>query len=304
MPSRVVALSVVDDICGSVPRRRSLRWPGYDLRAMSDDTDWIEIADRVFTRRYAFLDQQIGLVLGDGEALVVDTRSSPVHGRELAGDLARVTKAPVRIVVDTHWHWDHVFGNSEFPLADIWGHRRCRAHLLEHGEEERLETIESMPDLADDLRAMTIVPPDHVFDDLVTIEVGGRSIELRHLGRGHTDADIVAIVPDAGVLFAGDLLEADATPYFGDGYPLDWPGTVERLLDLVTGPVLPGHGSLGDRAFVESQLADFRTVAATARALHAGEFDRQAAIAAMPYPKAAAEGPLDRALAQLRGEID
>lgn len=271
---------------------------------MTNDSGWTEIADRVFTKRYAFLDQQIGLVLGEGEALVVDTRSSPAHARELLDDIAHVTPSPVQIVVDTHWHWDHVFGNSEFPLADIWGHRRCRAYLLEHGEEERHGTIEFRPDLADDVRAITIVPPDHVFDDLVTIEVGGRSIALRHLGRGHTDADIVAIVPDAGVMFAGDLLENGAPPWFGDGYPLDWPGTVERLLDLVTGPVVPGHGSLGDRAFVESQLADFRTVAAVARALHARELDRQAALAAMPYPATAAEGPLDRALAQLRGELD
>jgi glyoxylase-like metal-dependent hydrolase (beta-lactamase superfamily II) len=71
----------------------------------------------------------------------------------------------------------------------------------------------------------------------------------------------VILVPDANVLFAGDLLEADATPFFGDGYPLDWPDTVERLVDLVTGAVVPGHGTVGDRAFAVSQMAGFREVA-------------------------------------------
>ena len=111
-------------------------------------------------------------------------------------------------------------------------------------------------DLADDLATLVIDPPDRTFDDSATIEVGGRRVELRHLGRGHTDADIVVSVPDADVLFAGDLLENDAVPYFGDGYPIEWPATVARLLAMVSGPVVPGHGSIGDRTFVERQLGD------------------------------------------------
>ncbi|MEO8208499.1 MAG: MBL fold metallo-hydrolase [Chloroflexota bacterium] len=270
---------------------------------MNHDRDWVEIADRVFARRYAFLDQQIGLVLGDDEGLVIDTRSSPGHGQQLIADITRLTPLPIRTVVDTHWHWDHVFGNSEFPAARIWGHRRCRARLIEHGESDRLETMESNPELAADLRAMTIVPPDHVFDEAVAIDVGGRLVDLNYVGRGHTDADIVATVPDAGVLFAGDLLENDAVPWFGDGYPMDWPATVERLLGLVAGVVVPGHGSVGNRAFVERQLTEFRAVAAAARALKAGRLDRRAALASIPYPTGQAEGPLDRAMAQLRGKL-
>ena len=70
-----------------------------------------------------------------------------------------------------------------------------------------------------------IDPPDQVFDDAATIDVGGRPVELRFLGRGHTDHDAVVVVPGAAVGFAGDLLEANAVPYFGDGFPLDWPAT-------------------------------------------------------------------------------
>ncbi len=268
------------------------------------DGGWIEVGDRVFSRRYAFLDQQIGLVLGDGAALVVDTRSSPRHARELLADIRRVTAVPITIVVSTHRHWDHVFGNQEFRPATIWGHTRCRATMLADGEAERAWVIGAMPEIADDVRDVVIDPPDQVFDDTARIEVGGRTVELRHLGRGHTDADIVVLVPDAGVLFAGDLLENDAVPWFDDGYPMDWPATVERLRELVNGQVVPGHGSIGDRAFVERQLSEFRGVADAARRVHTGEIARTEALAAMPYGPNASEAPLDRALAQLRGDLD
>lgn len=274
---------------------------------MSDTPEWIEVGDRVYTRRYAVFDQQIGIVLGDGEALVIDTRTTPTHARELLADIARVTALPVRTVVDTHWHSDHVFGNHEFRPAAIWGHERCRSRLLENGEDQRAALVDSMPDQADDIRAIVIDPPDHVFAAAATIEVGGRRIDLRYLGRGHTDADIVVLVPDAGVLFAGDLLENDAVPWFGDGYPMEWPATVERLLDLVVGPVVPGHGSIGDRGFVERQRDEFRVVAAAALRMHRGELERAAALKAIPYgtaASAASAAPLDRALAQLRGELD
>lgn len=266
--------------------------------------DWLEVGDRVFTRRYAFYDQQIGLVLGDGEALVVDTRTTSAQARQLLADIGRLTSAPVRVVVDTHWHHDHTFGNWDFRSATIWGHERCRSRLLDDGEAQRASVIAAMPGLADELRAVVIHPPDRTFAEATTIAVGGRIVDLRHLGRGHTDADVVILVPDAGVMFAGDLLEDGATPYFGDAYPMEWPATVERLLPLVSGPVVPGHGAVGDRGFVERQLVAFRAVASLARQVHAGELDRDAALAAMPFDPGSSAEPLDRALAQLRGELD
>ena len=266
--------------------------------------DWLEVGDRVFTRRYAFYDQQIGVVLSDGEALVVDTRTTPSQARELVADIRRLTPHPVRIVVDTHWHSDHAFGNHTFRPAEIWGHDRCRARLLETGAVQLADLRANVPHLADDLAELVIDPPERTFSDSAEVDVGGRRVELRYLGRGHTDADIVILVPDAGVLFAGDLLENDAVAYFGDGYPLDWPATAERLLALVSGPVVPGHGSIGDRAFVERQVAELTAVAAAARRLHAAEIGREEALASIPYPAAAAVEPLDRALAQLRGELD
>ena len=112
------------------------------------------------------------------------------------------------------------------------------------------------------------------------------------------------LVPDGGVMFAGDLLEADATPYFGDAFPLDWPATVERLVDLASGAVVPGHGTVGDQAFAVRQLAEFREIEALARLVDGGLLGIDAAVLRTPYPSDQAMQPLTRALAQLRGELD
>ena len=89
---------------------------------------WVEVGDRVFVRRYEFYDQNIGVVLGRDEALVIDTRSTHVQAREILDDLRELTADPVTVVVDTHGHFDHAFGNHVFRPATIWGHERLR-HL-------------------------------------------------------------------------------------------------------------------------------------------------------------------------------
>jgi glyoxylase-like metal-dependent hydrolase (beta-lactamase superfamily II) len=268
--------------------------------------DWVEVGDRVFVRRYAVLDQNIGVVLGEEGALVVDTRATHQYADELLADLRRLTPLPARVVVNTHGHWDHCFGNARFRPAPIWGHVRCAEMMRLTGENQRARISEASAELAVGLAGVVIDPPDQTFEDNATVEIerGGRSVELHYLGRGHTDNDIVVLVPDADVLFAGDLLENNATPFFGDGYPLDWPATAEALVDLVTGAVVPGHGGVGDRAFAIRQMTEFRTVAELAKLVHRGVIGIDDAVLRTPYPADTALEPLTRALAQLRGELD
>jgi glyoxylase-like metal-dependent hydrolase (beta-lactamase superfamily II) len=86
-------------------------------------TGWVEIGDRVFVRRYTFFDQNIGVVLGGADGvMVIDTRSTHVQAREILTDLRELTAAPVSVVVDTHGHFDHAYGNHVFRPAPIWGH--------------------------------------------------------------------------------------------------------------------------------------------------------------------------------------
>jgi glyoxylase-like metal-dependent hydrolase (beta-lactamase superfamily II) len=265
---------------------------------------WLEVGDRVFTWRFAFFDQQIGVILGGSDVVVIDTRSTPVQAGEVADAIRELTRDPVSIVLNTHWHWDHTFGNSVFRPARIWGHALVPTRLRERGQETIEKATGWVPAIAADLRTVVIDPPDQTFEDAATVMAGDREIRLSYHGRAHTDTDIVIEVPDANVLFAGDLLEEGATPSFGDAFPMEWPDTVERLLPLATGAVVPGHGSVGDRAFVETQLDEFRALAALARRIHAGELDLEEAIGASPYSPETARAPLERALAQLRGELD
>ena len=264
---------------------------------------WREIADRVFVRRYRFFDQTIGAIVGTAGVVVLDTRTTPSQAIELRDDVRALTSLPITIV-NTHGHHDHVFGNSIFRPCEIWGHVRCVTMIEETGAQQLAKAREQLPALVDDLGAVLLDPPDRTFEDETALDVGGRLVELRYLGRGHTDNDIVITVPDAGVLFAGDLLENGATPFFGDGYPLDWPATAEALCALVTGPVVPGHGEPDDITFARRQLAEFEANAALAGHVHAGELELETAISESPYPANAAREPLERALAQLRGELD
>jgi glyoxylase-like metal-dependent hydrolase (beta-lactamase superfamily II) len=264
---------------------------------------WLELGDQVFTKRYPFWDQQIGAVMGRGVVLVVDTRITPRMAREIVDDLRALTGDPVAIAVNTHWHADHTFGNQVFRPAAIWGHERTPGQILERGGTALAGAPEYMPDLALDLAEVVLDPPNHVFSEAATLDVGGRPVELHYLGRGHTDTDIVVEVPDAEVVFAGDLVAGD-TLNFSHAFPLDWPGTAARLLELVRGPVVPGHGAVGGHAFVVQQQAILHELSRLSREIEAGRMSTEDALGASPIDRTTTERALARSLAQLRGELD
>jgi glyoxylase-like metal-dependent hydrolase (beta-lactamase superfamily II) len=269
---------------------------------------WVEIGDRFFVRRYAFYDQNIGVVLGRGAALVIDTRATHVQAREILDDLRDLTRDPVTVVVDTHGHFDHAYGNHVFRPATIWGQAGCVPFMERTGEARRAAIAEEEPDLAADLAEVVIDLPDRTFESIASIEVGGRELSLRYLGRGHTDHDAVITVPGTDVVWAGDLLENGALPFFGDGYPIDWPATAASLIALIDpdrGVVVPGHGDHAGIDFARAQVASLAALADLARRVQAGVLTLDEAVAAHPFPDHPPEHarrPLERALAQLRGE--
>jgi len=268
---------------------------------------WEEIGEAVFVRRYAFYDQNIGVVLGDGEALVIDTRTTYRQADELREHVRELAPAATLTVVNTHAHYDHCFGNARFRPAVIWGHERCASALLESGDRQKAAVTAELPELADEIAQIEIDPPDRTMHDQAGLDVGGRRVELRHPGRGHTDSDIVIAAAGTGVLFAGDLLENGAPPYFGDAFPLDWPDAVQRMLALVDerSRVVPGHGDPEGRAFVEESLASFRAVADLARRAHAEGLAVDDVLPEAPWDgDPLIRQGLERGLAQLRGELD
>jgi glyoxylase-like metal-dependent hydrolase (beta-lactamase superfamily II) len=270
---------------------------------------WAEVADRVFVRRYDTwlgepFDQNVGVVLGTAGAVVVDTRASHLLADELLSELRDLTKGPVAAVVNTHHHWDHTFGNGRFVPAPIWGHRRCAERVLEDGDEMRRRVIGEAPEAAEELERVVLTPPTHVFEETALIDLGDRRLQLTYLGHGHTDNDIVMVVPDAGVLFAGDLLENDAPPGYGDAFPAAWAAAVtERLLPLVGGAVVPGHGSVGDRGFALAQGADLQAMAALGAQVAAGMLDEHEATRLAPFPERTAMTAIRRWAREASGVV-
>jgi glyoxylase-like metal-dependent hydrolase (beta-lactamase superfamily II) len=265
-----------------------------------------EVADGIHVLNYRYLNQNIGVIVGRDQVAVIDTRSSGGQAREILGDVRALTHLPVTIVIDTHGHSDHAFGNAIFRPAAIWGHRGCPPFLAATGDQQKRDTAKELPDEADDIHGLELVPPDHLIDERegpATIEVGGRAVELAYLGRGHTDHDLVIRVPDAGAVFAGDLVVKSDSPYFGDSFPLDFVATVAAIGDLAWETLITGHGGLADRAYLAFHRDRLATLADVARRAQAAGAAWKSVVAEVPLPKASASDGLRRAYAQLNGEI-
>jgi glyoxylase-like metal-dependent hydrolase (beta-lactamase superfamily II) len=266
-----------------------------------------EVAAGVFVWRYPVLDVNVTLVVGGDAALVVDTLSGAGQAGELASAVRRVTPLPL-VLVNTHHHFDHCFGNATLAAGGagaIWGHEWATAELRVHGEHWRRRWYEefsvSEPALAEELAAARIVPPDRLVRDSAVVPLGGRDVGLHHFGRGHTAGDLVAVVPDAAVVVAGDLVEEGAPPDFSDGYPLDWPDTLAALLPSLTPTttVVPGHGAIVDRDFVRAQHGQLSDLDWLIREGHAADALPETLARKAPFPYEGALIAVRRGYAQL-----
>ena len=249
---------------------------------------WAEVAAGVFQRRYQPHDVSVCVVRSTGGLLVCDTRSSHRQADELRADLKELGTQRVRWVINTHAHFDHTFGNARFgPGSDIsapiYGHERVPAHLDAYERRVLAELIAEAEE-PEEWREVVITSPTVLVGAAMTLDLGGRAVELRYLGRGHTDNDLLVHVPDAGAWLAGDLIEESGPPVYGpDSFPLDWPATITRLrAALGAGDVLvPGHGAAVGAAFLAAQHEQIAAVAALITELHA---------AGVPADRAPAEG--------------
>jgi glyoxylase-like metal-dependent hydrolase (beta-lactamase superfamily II) len=263
---------------------------------------FVEVADRVFVARYPQWDVNVGLVVGGTDAMLVDTRASAVQGRELAQDVRRLGLG-VRVsrIVSTHVHFDHTFGSGAFPDATVHAHERVAATFVD--DAERLKALvradpDASPELGytaqDLLDVLDTTPraPDATFVRATTLDLGGRQVELRYAGRGHTDGDIAVHVPDAQVTFLGDLIEESAPPALGgDSWPLDWPATLTAHAARLQRLVVPGHGLTVDAAFVAHQRDDLGALVDVIRERHAAGVPLEVA---QREPDPRLSQPLDR----------
>lgn len=211
-----------------------------------------------------------GLVIGDGTAALIDTAWDLPLTRRILGAAARRTAAPVETLVVTHADGDHVNGcglvagarmyasaDAARELADEHP-RGLRASqlgcgVLRHaavGPPRRFgRYVAAMLDPFD-FRGVEIRMPDTTFVERLELDIGGRAIELRHLGSAHTAGDTVVLVPDVHVVFAGDLVFRGVTPNAWAGPIGSWRDALEQLLMLAPDHVVPGHGPVTDVAGV------------------------------------------------------
>jgi glyoxylase-like metal-dependent hydrolase (beta-lactamase superfamily II) len=272
-------------------------------------TDFVEVADRVWVARQQWYDLNVCLVRGSAGLLVVDTQASAVAARAIVEDVRALGIGAVTAIVNTHEHFDHTFGNGAFREAygalPIHAHEVAAAQTVDAGERIKERFAEETDDPhRDEVIATEIVPADHTFSSVTVLDLGDRQVELLHPGRGHTAGDAVLRVPDADVVLAGDLVEESGPPAYGvDCHPLDWPGTLDVVLTLLTpgSVVVPGHGARVDRDFVEQQRQDVAIAAQTIRDLAAAGVpaDRALAEGEWPFPREGLEHAVRRGYAAL-----
>ena len=183
-----------------------------------------------------------GFIVGSNGVVVVDTFVSVAAARDLLAEVRKVTNLPIRFVINTHYHLDHTGGNAVFAEAGatIVAQRNLRGWL----RTENLKFFGANPKPEDKARVEALVLPDEVYSDALDIYLGPRLIQVRYM-LGHTGGDSVVIVPDANVVFGGDLIWQKHLPNLIDATTSEWVKTLEKLLaDLPSATFVSGHGDV------------------------------------------------------------
>ena len=195
---------------------------------------------------YAFTaegDPNTGVIIGDDSVMVVDAQATPKMAEQVIGRIRAVTDKPIKYVTLSHYHAVRVLGASAYDASEIIASETCRAMIHERGQEDWDSEYGRFPRL---FQAAETIPgltwPTVTFRQRMTVHMGRRRVELMRLGRAHTAGDIVAWVPDSGVMFSGDIVEYRSACYCGDGHFGDWPTTLDAIAAMRPQALSPGRG--------------------------------------------------------------
>ena len=226
-------------------------------------------------------DPNTGIVIGDDAVMVIDTQATPVMAQDVIRRIREVTDKPIRYVVLSHYHAVRVLGASAYRPEHIIASEDTLSLIQERGEQDKASEIGRFPRL---FQAVESVPagltwPTLTFKGQMRLWLGKLEVQILQLGRGHTKGDTVVWLPQERILFSGDLVEFDATPYAGDAYFKDWPQTLDNISALKPQKLVPGRGAAlqtesevaaglaGTRSFVKDVYAAVQAGAAAGRDL-------------------------------------
>jgi len=201
-----------------------------------------------------------GFIVGKDSVTVVDTCFTESRTRAFLGALGSVTSLPLRTLINTHHHGDHTHGNYLVPSATIIAHRLCREVIIETG-------LFALRPLFPNVQwgELELAPPAVTFEDRLTIYVDNLKIELIFVGPAHTTNDILVWIPDRELLFSGDLLFNQGTPFVAMGSIAGSLRALETLRGLGARTIVPGHGPVCGPEVIDDMVAYLRFVQELAR---------------------------------------
>jgi glyoxylase-like metal-dependent hydrolase (beta-lactamase superfamily II) len=219
--------------------------------------------DKLSEHAYAYTaegDPNTGIVIGDDAVLVADTQATPVMAADVIRRIREVTDKPIKYVVLTHYHAVRVLGAPAYQAQQVIASQDTYDLIVERGEQDMKSEIERFPRLFQAVESVAgLTWPTLTFRGEMTLWLGKTEVKLLQLGRGHTKGDTVVWLPQERILFSGDLVEFDATPYAGDAYFEDWPRTLDAIAALAPQKLVPGRGAaLKDPQQVQAGLAGTR----------------------------------------------
>jgi glyoxylase-like metal-dependent hydrolase (beta-lactamase superfamily II) len=188
-------------------------------------------------------DPNTGVIVGDDGVMVIDTQATPAMAGDVLRHIRSVTDLPVKYVLLSHYHAVRVLGASAYDPENVIASQLTYEMIVERGQQDWDSEYGRFPRLFEGAESIPgLTWPSIVFDGTLTLDLGNRKVEIFSPGRGHTQGDTVAWLPDQKVLYAGDLVEYGATPYAGDAHLADWPATLDKLRALKPEKLVPGRG--------------------------------------------------------------